>query len=292
MMERIRARLEKGDSIRYISHLDYVRAIDRAVRRAGIPIAYSEGFHPHARIAFGPALAVGIASVAEFADFELADCLGAGEFTSRMNSVLPAGLSILESRSIPTDWKPLSVAIVAASYRLVIAAPDIEGDAEWRGERGAGRPGSGPGSGARALERLERAVREVLEARSLIVRRSKERYPGGGATGERVEERDVDIRPSLLGLRLARGSGYAGYAATAAGCCVGLDALVRLGGGAGSVATARPDEILSVLAMHGGIARGMELASITRTGLYVSRDGRLLSPMEFEGDMSSPQGTY
>ncbi|NPV54855.1 MAG: DUF2344 domain-containing protein [Firmicutes bacterium] len=303
--ERIRARLEKGDSIRYISHLDYIRAIDRAVRRAKIPIAYSEGFHPHARISFGPALAVGIASVAEFADFELLDCLGAGEFLSRMNSALPAGLSILESRSIPADWRPLSVAIVAASYRLLLGAGSIVAT-----ERGPGA--------------LERAIKEILGARSLIVRRSGERGPerprrleplehlegsveaeglgGPGRPGGRevgVKEHDVDIRPSLLGLRVARvAGGAAGDSGItpeerdgiAPGGGIALDMLVRIGGGGG--AAARPDEILSVIAMYGGIARGMEPASIIRTGLYVSKDGRLFSPMECEGDMSSPQGTY
>ena len=57
-------------SLRFLSHLDVTRVLSRAFRRARIPTAYSRGFHPMPKMAFGPALPVGIASRAEFLDLE------------------------------------------------------------------------------------------------------------------------------------------------------------------------------------------------------------------------------
>ena len=58
--QRIRITFAKGEAIKYISHLDLNRAWERAFRRAGLPLAYSQGFNPKPKVGFGPALAVGI----------------------------------------------------------------------------------------------------------------------------------------------------------------------------------------------------------------------------------------
>ena len=68
---KLRALLTKGEEIRFISHLDYAALIERAIRRAKLPVAYSEGFNPHMKFSFASALAVGVTSEAEVMDVEL-----------------------------------------------------------------------------------------------------------------------------------------------------------------------------------------------------------------------------
>ena len=65
-MAKLRLEITKGEEIRYISHLDYASAIERAIIRAKLPAAYSEGFNPHMKLSFASALAVGVTSQAEY----------------------------------------------------------------------------------------------------------------------------------------------------------------------------------------------------------------------------------
>lgn len=70
-MEKIRIALQKGEATKYVGHLDFGRAVERALRRAKLPVAYSIGFNPHMKLSFGPALGVGIASESEYIDVEM-----------------------------------------------------------------------------------------------------------------------------------------------------------------------------------------------------------------------------
>ena len=88
----IRSRLTKGEEVRFISHLDLARTIERAVRRARLPIAYSQGFSPRAKIAFGSALAVGVTSSGEYVDMELTSDIGPDDFLKILNENLPVGI--------------------------------------------------------------------------------------------------------------------------------------------------------------------------------------------------------
>ena len=69
---KLRLKITKDKSIRFISHLEYVRTIERAIRRAKLPAAYSEGFNPHLKFSLASALGVGVVSYAEFCEIELA----------------------------------------------------------------------------------------------------------------------------------------------------------------------------------------------------------------------------
>ena len=70
-MQRMFLSITKGDEIRFLGHLDYMRAVERTVNRSGIPIAYSEGFNPHMKINFDAALGVGVAADPLYAEIEL-----------------------------------------------------------------------------------------------------------------------------------------------------------------------------------------------------------------------------
>jgi len=98
----MRAQYAKGIEIRYISHLDLQRIFGRALRRAKLPVAYSQGFNPHPKLSFGSALSVGTTSESEFIDIDMAEPIAADEFVERMNQVLPIGLKIVEASAYPT----------------------------------------------------------------------------------------------------------------------------------------------------------------------------------------------
>lgn len=85
---------ERGENTKYVSHLDFVRVFGRAMRRAQIPIAYSEGFNPHPLLTFALPLPVGHTSECELLEIVLAEDMATGEIVQRLNSVLPAGITV------------------------------------------------------------------------------------------------------------------------------------------------------------------------------------------------------
>jgi hypothetical protein len=136
---RLRARLAKLDRARFLSHRDLQRTLDRALRRSGLPVAYSQGFTPHPRISYGPALATGYSSEAEFFDLELASPVDPDGFRDRLNGSLPAGLQILEAREVALQGPKVGARIAAAEYLLTLsgltAAGSLAEAAELRDPR-------------------------------------------------------------------------------------------------------------------------------------------------------------
>jgi radical SAM-linked protein len=127
MTARIRMKYTKTGRVRFISHLDFMTMIHRAAVRANVPVAFSQGFNPHPRIAFGPALSVGMESNTEFLDLEtdpLADLL---EVTSGLNNTLPQGVRILESRVVPRKAPSLSGSISRYVYEVRVPEQYQEG---------------------------------------------------------------------------------------------------------------------------------------------------------------------
>ncbi len=112
---RFRVSYEKLGAARFTSHLDLVRIFDRALRVAKIPMAYSQGFSRHAKIAYGPPLSLGATSAGEYFDLELAQ---ACEWTviEAMNEVLPEGLRITGGRAFSRQTESLMAAIRLADY--------------------------------------------------------------------------------------------------------------------------------------------------------------------------------
>lgn len=129
VVSRVRFRFRRGPEAVFISHLDFVRTLERAVRRAELPIAFTQGFHPHPRISFASALPVGVLSEAEYVDMEFAAPVLARDAAERLAKALPPGLSITAARGVPLSAGALAAAICAASYEIVFAQGDI-GDPE------------------------------------------------------------------------------------------------------------------------------------------------------------------
>lgn len=99
-MYKYRAEITKGIEIRYISHLDYAAVMERAIRRAKLPAAYSTGFNPHIKIAFASALSLGVISDGEYMDFELTKPLCQPEVFERLSRELPPGVKLLRLKQV------------------------------------------------------------------------------------------------------------------------------------------------------------------------------------------------
>jgi len=119
----MRAQYTKGNEVRYISHLDLQRIFGRTLRRAKLPVAYSQGFNPHPKLSFGSALSVGTTSESEFIDIEMAELIEADEFVERMNQILPIGFKIIEAVAYSTAEEGVKLStlmsvINAAEYEI------------------------------------------------------------------------------------------------------------------------------------------------------------------------------
>ena len=96
-MQKIQIKYTKGEEVKFISHRDLMRVFQRAVRRAELPIAYSQGFNPHMKISWGQALKVGATSEGELATIQIDGWLKPQEVMARLNQTLPRGIAILEA---------------------------------------------------------------------------------------------------------------------------------------------------------------------------------------------------
>lgn len=117
---RIRVAYAKEDEAKFIGHLDLTKVFERAMRRAEIPMAFSEGFNPHPKISFGSALALGATSLKEYVDIVLAQEMLPVEFMERLQSQLPKGITLLEAQEVPIQAKALMAVLNSACYKVKI----------------------------------------------------------------------------------------------------------------------------------------------------------------------------
>jgi radical SAM family uncharacterized protein/radical SAM-linked protein len=118
-----RVRFTKLGRLRFLGHLDLYRLLTRALRRARVPVVYSEGFNPRPKVAFGPALPVGAASEGEYLDFESHEAIGIEGLADALNDVLPQGVRITAVAALERGAKSLGESIGAARYR--VSAPAL-----------------------------------------------------------------------------------------------------------------------------------------------------------------------
>jgi radical SAM family uncharacterized protein/radical SAM-linked protein len=112
----IRMRYAKTGRLVALSHLEIMHALLRSLRRAGLPMAYSQGYHPKPKVSFGPALPVGVESRCEFMDLELMGNQSAEDVASRLSAALPPGLRLEESRAIDPRAPSISASLRAVHY--------------------------------------------------------------------------------------------------------------------------------------------------------------------------------
>lgn len=142
---RLRVTYGKTGRLRYLSHLEVVHACERAVRRAGLEYAVTQGFNPRMKVAFGPALPVGTAGLREAYDVWLTRLAATDEALRLLAEATPDGLAPRSVRYVGEREGSLASLMTLASYELEVEGPDM-----------------GPG-------RLVEALDEVIASGSLIV---------------------------------------------------------------------------------------------------------------------------
>ena len=120
LVTRIRFKYTKTGRLRFLSHLDLMTVFQRAAARAKMPLAFSQGFNPHPKISFGPALPVGMESEAEYLDMETDPLIDLLTITKSLNQALPQGIRILEARIVPRKAPSLSGSISRYVYTVEI----------------------------------------------------------------------------------------------------------------------------------------------------------------------------
>ena len=118
-MKSVRIMFSKTGRAKYVSHLDLVRAMTRAVRRADIPLWYTEGFNRHPYLTFASPLSLGYEGLRETMDIRMADDFPYDELAARLNAVLPEGLAVISAADVVAKAGDLA----AAEYRLTIHLP-------------------------------------------------------------------------------------------------------------------------------------------------------------------------
>ena len=112
------AAYQKGNEIAMISHLDIQRTLQRAFRRAGIPLLYSNGFNPHPQFSFATAAATGMSSSCEWFEVQLSEEMRPEEFVRRANEAMPQGMRVSNAFAAPENYGSLSAKLRAAQYRV------------------------------------------------------------------------------------------------------------------------------------------------------------------------------
>jgi len=117
---RMLMQFQKGDIVRHLGLLDLQRTMQRALRRSGLPVAYSKGFNPHMVMSFASALSSGIPGDAELLDVSLCGQVSEEECLAAMNRVLPPALQASRVRLVDDRFPKVSAALRHAEYRMTL----------------------------------------------------------------------------------------------------------------------------------------------------------------------------
>ncbi len=166
--QRLRVWFTKGDRVRYISHLDVLRYWERAIRRAELPLSYSQGFTPHPKIAFAGPLPLGFTSEGELMDVTLDERVEPAEFRARLTCETSADLALTSVSEVALAAPPPQAVVIWADYRVHL--PEVDA--------------------AQAVA----AVREFL---------ARDSHPCTVEKGDRTKT--YDLRPSVATLSAAAG---------------------------------------------------------------------------------------
>lgn len=122
--QRFRVWFRKGERVRYISHLDVLRAWERAIRRTGLPLSYSQGFTPHPKIAFASPLPLGFIGECEVMDITLDERVELDDFRARLKPESSEDLGVIELAEIALTVPPPQAALLWADYRVDVTGID------------------------------------------------------------------------------------------------------------------------------------------------------------------------
>lgn len=236
----IRAKFTREENVRFISHLDIMRVFERALRRARLPVKYSEGYNPRPAIVFGLPLPVGVTSEAEYADFELTQKITPQEFLKALSMQLPGGLKLVAA-AVRKGKENIMASVDAALYDMVLYS-------KHKGFK----------------TQVEKCLDEMLNSRELSVEKNTKRGP-----------EMVDIRPLVIKAEIsherARWCTESDYGNNLTGAF--LTMLVS----AGSRGNLKP--VLFVKALESCCGLKIRFVRVHRRQLYVKKGDRLVTPL-------------
>ncbi len=126
---KYRMEFAKRDSVAFVSHLELMKVFSQAIRRAGLPIACTEGFNPRPKINFSSAIATGMTSLAECAEMELTLEVDADQIMERINETLPSGFSVGAIRQMEGKHKSLMALLSHSDYQVRVRLAETYGKA-------------------------------------------------------------------------------------------------------------------------------------------------------------------
>ena len=115
---KLRIKFKKYGAVRFIGHLDVMRFFQKAIRRAGIDVAYRQGFSPHQIMAFAAPLGVGLTSNGEYMDIEVNSIASCQDVQERLNRVSVPGIEVISVKILPEDAANAMASVAAASYTV------------------------------------------------------------------------------------------------------------------------------------------------------------------------------
>jgi len=118
MNMKLRLAFCKQDKMRFIGHLDLLKLFQRAIKRAKLPVAYSNGFNPHQLVGFALPLSLGVGGEREYAEIVFAQEISPSEVIAKLNAVFPVGITVLSARKMAEGEKSAASAVCAARYEL------------------------------------------------------------------------------------------------------------------------------------------------------------------------------
>lgn len=129
---KIRIKFSKQGVMRFIGHLDIMRYFQKAMRRAHIDIAFTEGFSPHMIMSFAAPLGVGLTSDGEYMDIEIRTPVSSEDAIRQLNEVMVDGMKVLSFRQIEEGKAGKAMSLVAAADYTVSFRPGYEPEGDWQ----------------------------------------------------------------------------------------------------------------------------------------------------------------
>lgn len=120
---RVRITFTKQGALRYIGHLDLHRVWERALRRAALPLSYSQGFHPQPKISLAAALPLGFSSRSEVLDVRLNEDIPTEDISERLKDNLPPDIKVLDVQTVDERLPAMQTLVLSAAYDVHLTEP-------------------------------------------------------------------------------------------------------------------------------------------------------------------------
>ena len=129
---KVRIKFTKEGPIKFVGHLDTMRYFQKAIRRAGLPVAFSGGYSPHMIMSFAAPLGVGVESLGEYFDLELTKTIPTSQIRELLDAQMTEGVHVLSARKVEDGKAGKAMSLVAAADYYVVFREGKEPKCVWR----------------------------------------------------------------------------------------------------------------------------------------------------------------